>query len=436
MIASVLDHLICPSCGGALSPSPGIEDARGEILYGVVRCECAEYPIVEGIMSLGTGSGTPEVVDLVKRGDRHGALALSLSEGAQRALGRLRWVSRRRVFGRLAGRVLTAWALRQAAGDKRRLTTDAPLCSILGTSTFETYLKHRFSAESFWPVFALLPLLRQRNGVVLDIGCGIGHASFAIATTIRPGTLFSIDRTFWELFLARRYMSPESTVIAIDVNGPLPFRDASIDCVVALDMFHYVDSPAALVREIERVTSQDGLVTMLHVHNALQSNVAAGKPLPPTSWLQLFHRIPVRAFSEPRLVEDFMVRDQLDLLQAHQADDIDAANAIDLIGSRDGLLFRRYEGIREGALDARANLRINPIYRRIPDDGAMRLEREFPSEYFRQEYPLSEKYLPPSVVIDGLSADADLPRFVEERAEFVRHLMDNFVILPLPERYL
>ena len=148
MIASVLDHLICPSCGGALSPSPGVEDASGEILYGVVHCECAEYPIVEGIMSLGTGSGTPEVVDLVKRGDRHGALALSLSEGAQRALGRLRWVSRRRVFGRLAGRALIAWALRQAAGDKRRLTTDAPLCSILGTSTFETYLKHRFSAES------------------------------------------------------------------------------------------------------------------------------------------------------------------------------------------------------------------------------------------------------------------------------------------------
>ena len=127
---------------------------------------------------------------------------------------------------------------------------------------------------------------------------------------------------------------------------------------------------------------------------------------------------------------------QLDLSRAHQADDIDAANAIDLIGSRDGLLFRRYEGIREGALDARANLRINPIYRRISNDGAMRLEREFPSEYFRQEYPLSEKYLPPSVVIDGLSAEADLPRFVEERPEFVRHLMDNFVILPLPERYL
>jgi SAM-dependent methyltransferase len=436
MIASVLDHLICPSCGGALSKSRGAADASGEILYGVVRCECAEYPIVEGIMSLGTGSGTPEVVDLVKRGDRHRALALSLSQGAQSTVGSTRWVARRRMLGRLAGRVLTAWAFHQASGDKRRLTTDAPLCRILGTSGFETYLKHRFSADSFWPLFALLPLLRQRNGVVLDVGCGIGHASFAIATTIRPRTLFSIDQNFWELFLARRYMSPKSTAIAIDVNGPLPFRDACIDCVVALDMFHYVDSPAGLAREIERVTSQDGLVTMLHVHNALQSNVAAGKPLPPTTWLQLFHRIPVRAFSEPRLVEDFMVRDQLDVLQTHQADEIDAAKAIELIGSRDGLLFRRYERIRGGVLDAPANLRINPIYRRIPNDGAMRLEREFPSEYFRQEYPLSEKYLPPSVVVDGLSAEGDLPRLVEERPELVRHLMQRFVILPLPERYL
>src|SRR5437870_13005059 len=113
MIASVLDHLTCPSCGGALSPGRWAEDAGGEILYGVVRCECAEYPIVDGIMSLGTGSGTPEIVDLVKRGDRRGALALSLSKGAQRALGRVRWVARRRVLGRLVGRVLTAWALRQ-----------------------------------------------------------------------------------------------------------------------------------------------------------------------------------------------------------------------------------------------------------------------------------------------------------------------------------
>src|SRR5207244_13309880 len=118
------------------------------------------------------------------------------------------------------------------------------------------------------------------------------------------------------------------------------------------------------------------------------------------------------------------------------AGDVHTDNAIDLIGRRDGLLFRRYEGIREGALDARANLRINPIYRRIPDDGAMRLEREFPSEYFRQEYPLSEKYLPPSVVIDGLSADADLPRFVEERSEVVRHLMANFVMRPIRHRSL
>lgn len=436
MIASALDFLACPSCGGTISPAGRLEEQDGEILYGVVRCRCAEHPIVAGILSLGTASGTPEVVDRVARGDHAGAVAMSLSEGLQRALGRARWLASQGMWGRVLGRLVVAWAFHEADGERRRLTMDAPLCRVLGASDFETYLKHRFSAESFWPLLAALPVLRQRSGTVVDIGCGIGHASFVISTMLRPRTLFSLDRTFWELFLARRYMSSVSNCIAVDVNGPLPLRDASVDCVIGLDMFHYVDSRAALARETVRVMSPDGLLAMLHVHNATQPNLAAGRPLPPSAWLQLFPHIPVKAFSEPRLIEDFMTNDRFDVSQSHAAPELEAANAIELFASRDERLFRAYEDIRYGRLDGAVRLRINPIYRRVANGRSIVLERAFPSERFRQEYPLSEKYLPRRVVVDGIQSEDDLPKLAAEHPETLRDFVRRFVVLPLPERYL
>jgi len=84
---------------------------------------------------------------------------------------------------------------------------------------------------------------------------------------------------------------------------------------------------------------------------------------------------------------------------------------------------------------AKGRLALNPIYRMIDTDrpGDIRIRFEFPSEWYEFENAGYREYAPETV---------DVPRDVlaalraGERTEEVRELIDKFVVVGVPDRYM
>jgi ubiquinone/menaquinone biosynthesis C-methylase UbiE len=115
---------------------------------------------------------------------------------------------------------------------------------------------------------ASLEMLVQWSGVtpgdsVLDVACGPGIVSCALARTARDVT--GIDVTSAMIDEARNYAAQQTiTNIAWRVGEipPLPWPDDSFTAVVSRYAFHHFDDPFAVLQEMVRVCSPAGTVTV------------------------------------------------------------------------------------------------------------------------------------------------------------------------------
>jgi SAM-dependent methyltransferase len=314
---------------------------------------------------------------------------------------------------------------------KRYPNKNLSFCEVLGNGSFEIYLKHRFSSQTFWSLYPFIPLLRRKRKRILDVCCGAGHASFVISKYVNPDELICVDGEFKSLYLAKKYFSG-AEFINIDANYQLPFKDNIFSSILMMDAFHYVDARALLAKEFERVLDKEGMLLLLHLHNALVENVAAGKPLSPSTWRGLFD-LTVKALPEKSIIEDFILRGRLDLSKRYSEKELNSSDAIIMIGGVDSDCF---DGIWEDTLEIKENLIINPIYKMKEEGDKILLEREFPSEFFRREYPLTEKYLPKKCEINKKFVKGRSVRVSGSDEIEIEDLMRKFVVINVPEKYM
>ena len=439
MKTELLKLMKCPYCGTDLEVEEVYEENSGEIITGYLKCECSEYPLLQGILNLKVNPLSKYSLELLKKGKIKEALMLLLGANVE-GIWTLTDFLRAKQYGRFFRKVLLTLVAMWAKHDsKKYFKEDLSFCDLLGENPNQAYFKHRFSAETLWSVYPFIPLLKENKERILDIGCGGGHASFIISNYVKPEELVCADHTFKSLYLAKKYFAKDAQFICLDANYPLPFKDNTFDSVFMMDAFHYVDARALLAKELERVLDQRGMLLLLHLHNALVENVAAGKPLSPSAWRDLFDR-DVTALPEKRVVEDFVLRDRLDLSKEYSEEELNSSDAILMIA---GVGLECFDGVWEDILriKIKENLIINPIYKMKEKGDMILLEREFPSESFRKEYPLTEKYLPErceigkGVVRGGSVCVLDSDERKRERKE-IGDLMRKFVVINVPERYI
>jgi hypothetical protein len=210
-----------------------------------------------------------------------------------------------------------------------------------------------------------------------------------------------------------------------------------------LDAFHSIPSRASLAREMERVVSPQGLLLLLHEHSSLYRDYAYGHLLPPSGWARLFQHLPVRVLSEKSVVEDFLSNDLLDLKRESSTADLNCSMALTIVGCMDSSTFRIYRNLWKDALNNKNNLIINPIYSIKHVSGKLIIKLNYPSDYFRREYPLTEKYLPEQCQISsnlaaafkGRFLDMDYSRATETERMEIDDLMKKFVIISAPKDY-
>jgi SAM-dependent methyltransferase len=137
------------------------------------------------------------------------------------------------------------------------------------------------------------------EAAVLDLGCGAGHASFAVAPHAASVTAY--DLTPEMLAVVEREAAARGLPNIATVQGmaeELPFREAHFDCVISrYSAHHWHDVPAAL-REVRRVLKPGGRVLLI--------DTAGGEtPLLDT------HLQAVEILRDPSHVRDYSAREWL-----------------------------------------------------------------------------------------------------------------------------
>ena len=429
MKQKLLELMKCPYCGTEFEIEEVYNENKGGITNGRIKCECNEYPILEGILILKNAPAKEYIIEYLKKGEIEKAVALSLRDYTN-DICRVADFIEPKPFGKFFKKGLLTFVNSYSKNIYKKYSDKSlSFCDVLGNGSYEIYQKHRFSSQSFWTLYPFIPVLSKRRKRILDVCCGAGHASFVISKYVNPDELICVDGGFRSLYLAKKYFS-NAEFINIDANYQLPFKDNIFSSVLMMDAFHYVDARALLAKEFERVLGKEGMLLLLHLHNALAENLAAGKPLSPSAWRGLFDR-DVTALPEKNIVEDFILRDRLDLSKKYSEEELNSSDAILMTAGAD---LECFDGIWKDILEIKDNLIINPIYKMKEEGDKILLEREFPSEFFRKEYPLTEKYLPERCEIDKRFVDGRSISILDSNE--IEDLMRKFVVINVPEKYV
>jgi SAM-dependent methyltransferase len=109
----------------------------------------------------------------------------------------------------------------------------------------------------------LAPLLVEFVGVqgeVLDVGCGTGALTFALARNKSVSKIVGVDLSEGFLAYARSKIDDRRITFEQGDAQKLPFPDGAFDCCLALLVVSFIPDPPKAAREMRRVTRAGGVV--------------------------------------------------------------------------------------------------------------------------------------------------------------------------------
>jgi hypothetical protein len=384
-----------------------------EIDEAILGCHCCIFPVVAGIPVLHLQPDVQGVRELVEagRGDRAFQMLAGVSDADK-------------------GEALHA--LRSAEG-----ATYREAISVLGPDFEGDYLLYRFSDPNHVVAQAVIravaAVVLGGGGRALDMCGGSGHLTRVLSHVSSPAPVVA-DRSFAQVWLARRFVAPGAEAVCCDANGPLPFAKGAFSMAICADAFQYVWTKRLAISELERAVDggdRPAAVLINHTHNQHQWSPSLGMPLPPDGYRDLFEIFEARVFSETELLSDVVSGCSIDLSRPERAEVLDADPALTVVASRYPDVFARHHLDTAGA--ARGELRINPLYAVESDGELLRLKLAFPSEFYEQEYGGCREYLPTELVLEGEDLAALKSGRVNER---IGELTRRRIVLDLPANYL
>lgn len=127
----------------------------------------------------------------------------------------------------------------------------------------------REERAEFQPVEPLLRLLDpQPGGRYADVGCGPGYFTLPVAERVRPdGKVYALDISPEMLAMCRkraRERGLDDVVVTLQNDEyTIPLVDASVDGAWLANVFHELEAPRELLKEIRRILRPQGQLIVI-----------------------------------------------------------------------------------------------------------------------------------------------------------------------------
>jgi SAM-dependent methyltransferase/uncharacterized protein YbaR (Trm112 family) len=484
--SEVVGLLSCPYCTAMLRIGAVVQETPAGVEYGLMVCDSCgfKYPIVAGILVVGgpndrldareeasadlviRGPRVGELVAMLEGKDAAGALNLLLNPSAlrgdlfpnldafdraarpslsrtvatslDRKLGR-RYRGLRRLARRAVARVALPKArarlgahLAQRGGDLAAVDVLDLYYRRYSGAEVSNYFLYRFGQPRHLTALGLGAVLDANDGPLLDLACGVGHLTHFF-TASRPGRrVFGLDRDFFRLFVAKRYVAPAAEFICMPADGAVPFHDGAMSAIFTSDAFHVFLHRALLLREMRRVLSERGLIALACFGNA-EVQPREGYELNVAGYRRLFADLDHVLMGEDAMVTSYLEKRTPDLTRADSDEVLARQKWLSVIAAQSRKAFAASRAFAKFP-HAEGRLHLNPIYAvdaRSPS-GDLDLRLEFPSEWYRFENGSYLRYAPEKVRVGG-----DVIRALESRQPHpaLDDLVRRFVVIGMPERY-
>lgn len=441
----MISLLLCPFCGGGL----GLEAASGGpegVEYGLLNCQCGQYPVLAGIPVLKKNI-PPRIFQLVETRQYREALLRMLvspmpSSWLWKASRALSSVKPTRPLGeRIASELEGRWRDRTErvvfSADPPPTARELLALYFLGTgwkmpASFD-YFFYRFGQPRHLVGLSFARLVDYPDKPVLDLACGAGHLTRYLQMRARPQPVIGVDHFFYLLYVAKTLIAPYGEYVCCNAESTLPFPDETFSHVYCSDAFFDFTSKLLCARELKRVAAADGTIMLIGLRNALLSHLYPGRPMTPEGYRSFVADWPHRMIADADVLERYLKRQGYPLGASAPLDRLNTEPLISIVASRREEVFRDH-GPFEVWPHGEGRLGLNPLYIEEGRTGTMaQLRRAFPSAFYEEENQECKTYLPETAQVraEGLEA---LRR--GERTAEVESLVNRFVAVGMPERYL
>jgi ubiquinone/menaquinone biosynthesis C-methylase UbiE/uncharacterized protein YbaR (Trm112 family) len=445
MDLSFLPWLCCPFCGGSLQAS-GADRAANRLGYGVLTCYCGRYPVVAGIPVLKKDSSgaTDRVIALIEAG-RHEealfALMPSTAPDARVSERRLLFARPLNLLKRLVGRSNAPRPLSRSEQAVAMLVNSGDqvtACDLLAFF-FENkkdnydYFSYRFGQPRYLVALSFASIVHLPNKPLLDLACGCGHITRSLVQQAKGQPVFGLDRFFLGLYVAKRWVAPQAQYVCCDADTSLPFSGVTFAAAICADAFHYFPNKTICIRELERLTREDGFFMLVWVHSANVRRPHDGLPLPPEGYQALVTRLAHRLVADSDVLTRYLQRKGPPLARSADTTRLAHEPLLSLVASHRGDVLRDYGAFEEWP-HAEGCLVLNPLYveQGRNHSGTICLRRAFPSAFYEEDHAEYKQYLPETVEV-SLEVLGDLAQ--GKRTAVIEKLIERCVVLGMPERY-
>lgn len=267
--------LICPYCKSSLSFKFLSENS-----WGIAKCDCDEYPVLEAIVYLIKDDYmlNRRVVSLLK--DRKCFMAT--------------WKCLRGSAKTHRTIVFVFYLLKKYFKIKFPLPLLLNFLRVVGPSrSWFEYLLKRTKRDDIHIAIKLTQKYRAGSSLFLDLGFGIGSLlDLLLKKRLDPPAKYvGIDKSFLSLLVARLNFSEKyPLLLCCDIESRLPFKDSSAGSVLLLDVFGHIYNKPNLISEVCRVLKKQGRFYIVNVYPTTPKTYLWGYGVKPKSLLLLLRK--------------------------------------------------------------------------------------------------------------------------------------------------
>jgi uncharacterized protein YbaR (Trm112 family)/ubiquinone/menaquinone biosynthesis C-methylase UbiE len=468
MDKKLLDHLLCPFCGGDIIIKRSLQQENAALLYGLLTCDGCNslYPVVEGIPIMmppdkrfgvfaisgiksfyKKGISVVEICSALENDDiekvkeavvyfvPYPIYTLSKYADILGDLGKraIRKIMRNSLFDRIRTRYT------KEVFENDKTTMYEAMGVYYQDHELFNYFFYKFGQPRFLTTLGTASIFDSQKPL-LDIACGQGHLLHFLTQKNTGRMSIGIDRNFFQLVLAKRYIAPEGQYICAEADEKLPFRKDTFAGIICSDAFHYFPHKISCIQNLKEIMQDNGTIILNRVGNQYVSP-NEGMELTPDGYLNLFNPMSARMAGENSLLDSYLDKRKPDLSQPNDSARFKDQKWLTVVASDNKEVFRDYGPFDEWPHRV-GDLALNPLYKKTGSDnnGKEHYKFSYPSDWYAFEDALWQTYAPEEVTIpkdllNSLNGDHHSSSEDQWKSAIDKYI-DEFVIMGFPEKYM